>query len=466
MFKLCRSLLALALLLVAIMMLLTGCAQFDSKATESVSVRVIVKSTENEEVEKVSPGLSAYSNIVENIVITVENEQGEVVYQYAESDLSKTEFQVSLPRYGNYKFTVEAKDFDKRTFMRASNTVFVGSQFQTVVLYYTYFNPYGTYYTYYKAYVLPIYKSLYKIIPFFEYSNISSNGWTRATPALYEIRKASSGYPSIVLIHGIDSSEISDFWSGYKKDIVNKWSSYVPKQYGLYFFAYPTLDVPLDVSASVLIQSINTLGSTLKTKFYFFAHSMGGLVLRYALQDPVFRTYVAKVIFSGTPHIGSPLGNLVVMDKNKLSSRSDWDLIKNSLILANMGGVFVEAPNYRYLIYGVQHPSIPTGVTYKTFAGVVPYSDLSSMISAAWSNGVTNTLGHAIVAALMAKIFGFDFSKSDGAVPLQSASALGNTEVINGFTHYDLAINPTIISKAMKFFFNVTLSIPEEQNSN
>ena len=90
MFKLCRSLLTLALLLVAIMMLLMGCAQFDSKATESVSVRVIVKSTENEEVEKVSPGLSAYSNIVENIVITVENEQGEVVYQYVESDLSTT----------------------------------------------------------------------------------------------------------------------------------------------------------------------------------------------------------------------------------------------------------------------------------------------------------------------------------------------------------------------------------------
>ncbi|AFG35307.1 Lecithin:cholesterol acyltransferase [Fervidobacterium pennivorans DSM 9078] len=466
MFELRRSFVAMLFLLIVAMVVLTGCVKIDSEDTDGIFVKVIVRSTENEEVEKVSPGLSAYSNIIENIVITVENEQGEVVYQSVESDLSKTDFQVSLPGYGTYKFTVEAKDFDKTTFMRASNTVFVGSQSQTVVLYYTYFNPYGTYYTYYKAYVIPVYKSLYKIIPFFEYSNISSNGWTRATPALYEIRKAYSGYPSIVLIHGIDSSEISGLWSDYKKDIINKWSSYVPKQYGLYFFAYPTLDVPLDFSASVLIQSINTLGSTLKTKFYFFAHSMGGLVFRYALQNPVFRTYVAKVIFSGTPHIGSPLGNLVVMDKNKLSSRSDWDLIKNALILANMGGVFVEAPNYRYLVYGVQHPAIPTGVTYKTFAGVVPYYDLASMINAAWSNGITNTLGHAIVAALMAKVFGSDFSKSDGAVPLQSASALGNTEVINGFTHYDLAINPTVISKAMKFFFNVTLSIPEEQSTN
>jgi len=159
-------LLSMLFFAIVAMVVLTGCVKIDSEDTDGIFVKVIVRSTENEEVEKVSPGLSAYSNIIENIVITVENEQGEVVYQSVESDLSKTDFQVSLPGYGTYKFTVEAKDFDKTTFMRASNTVFVGSQSQTVVLYYTYFNPYGTYYTYYKAYVIPVYKSLYKIIPF------------------------------------------------------------------------------------------------------------------------------------------------------------------------------------------------------------------------------------------------------------------------------------------------------------
>jgi pimeloyl-ACP methyl ester carboxylesterase len=452
----------LVIVLLVVVSLFTSCTSTVLKNdARKVSVTLLVKTTDNEEVEKVSPGLTAYGDLVEKVIVTVRNEQGDVVFQQSTLDKSKSTFDLELPGYGKYKFTVEAVDSSGETVMKGEKEQVVDSTTKGIVLYYTTFNPYGTYYTYYKAYVIPIYKALYKIIPFFEYSSFGSTSWIRSTPTLYEIRKPYSGYPSIVLIHGIDSSEINGVWTDYKKDMIQKWNKYIPAGYGLYFFAYPTLDVPLDYSARVLAQSINTLGSTMRTKFYFFAHSMGGLLLRYALQDSTFRSYVVKVVFSGTPHIGSPLGNLVVMNKNDLSNRGDWTLIKDSLILANMAGVFVEAPNYRYLVYGVSHPLIPSGVIYKTFAGVVPTSDLGSLVSSAWSNGITNVLGHSIVASLMVKVFGADFSKNDGAVPLQSASAFGNTEILNGYTHADLASNPTVISKAFYFFFGKTLSIDE-----
>ncbi|WP_372590468.1 acetyltransferase [Fervidobacterium pennivorans subsp. carthaginiensis] len=317
---------------------------------------------------------------------------------------------------------------------------------------------YGIYYVYYNT-IVPVYKTLYKIDPFFEYTKVVEYRWKRSETRLVEIRKPRNQEPSVILIHGIDPNEINGEWTNYKNYFVDTWKRCLPEEYGLYIFVYPSLDIPLEESAKKLVQEIQKLALSTEQKcFNFYAHSMGGLLLRYALQDSGFRNHVAKVIFAGTPHIGSPFANFIVMNKKILKLRNDWDYLKMILISANSVGIFIEAPNYDYLLYGREHPGIPETVEFMNFASVIKNNNdpiVQNILRTEPFSSVVMIFLNSVSRVIFPE---GEFTKNDGMVPLISATAFGKSEIFEGFDHADFILSDIIVKKAIEFFYTIEKS--------
>lgn len=317
---------------------------------------------------------------------------------------------------------------------------------------------YGVYYVYYNS-MFPVYKTLYKIDPFFEYAKVVEYKWKRPETRLVEIRKPKNQEPPVILIHGIDPNEINGEWTNYKKYFVDTWKRCLPEEYGLYIFVYPSLDIPLEEGAKKLAQEVQKLASsTGQKRFNFYAHSMGGLLLRYALQDVGFTEYVAKIIFAGTPHIGSPFANFIVMNKKILKLRNDWDFLKMILISANLANVFIEAPNYAYLIYGREHPGIPDFVDFMNFASVITNTSepiIQNILRTEPFSSVVMIFLNAVSRIIFPE---GEFTKNDGMVPLTSATAFGKSEIFEGFDHADFILSDIIVKKAIEFFYPIEKS--------
>ncbi|AFG35808.1 putative acetyltransferase/hydrolase with alpha/beta hydrolase fold [Fervidobacterium pennivorans DSM 9078] len=314
---------------------------------------------------------------------------------------------------------------------------------------------YGIYYVYYNT-IVPVYKTLYKIDPFFEYTKVVEYRWKRSETRLVEIRKPRNQEPSVILIHGIDPNEINGEWTNYKNYFVDTWKRCLPEEYGLYIFVYPSLDIPLEESAKKLVQEIQKLALSTEQKcFNFYAHSMGGLLLRYALQDSGFRNHVAKVIFAGTPHIGSPFANFIVMNKKILKLRNDWDYLKMILISANSVGIFIEAPNYDYLLYGREHPGIPETVEFMNFASVIKNNNdpiVQNILRTEPFSSVVMIFLNSVSRVIFPE---GEFTKNDGMVPLISATAFGKSEIFEGFDHADFILSDIIVKNAIEFFYPI-----------
>ncbi|SDG89761.1 Triacylglycerol esterase/lipase EstA, alpha/beta hydrolase fold [Fervidobacterium changbaicum] len=313
----------------------------------------------------------------------------------------------------------------------------------------------GTYYVYYNS-LIPVYKTLYKIEPFFEYSKIVEYKWKRPVARLVEIREPKINEPSVVLIPGMDPNEINGEWTDYKRYFVDTWKRCLPEKYGLYVFIYTSLDVPLEESAEKLTQEVQRLASSGSgsSKFNFYAHSMGGLLLRYALQHEGFLKHVNKIVFAGTPHIGSPFANFVVMNKKLLKLRNDWNYLKAILITANLASVFIEAPNYRYLTYKREHPGIPEGVEFVNFAAVIRQSN-ELIVQNILKTEPFSSAAMVFLNSVSKIVFPEgEFTENDGMVPLISATAFGKSEIFEGFDHADFILSDIIVRKAIEFFYN------------
>jgi len=312
------------------------------------------------------------------------------------------------------------------------------------------------YYVYYNS-LVPVYKSLYEIEPFFDYTKVVEVQWKRPNARLEEIRRGTDESPPVILVHGIDPNEIVGEWTNYKKYFVESWKRYLPEKYGLYIYIYPSLDVPLEETAHNLVEEVLRLSHEqfgTERKFNFYAHSMGGLLLRYALQDKEFVKHVNKIIFAATPHIGSPFADIITINKRILSLRKDWDFIKSVLLGANIAGVFIQAPNYKYLVYGSTHSEIPNEVDFVNFAEILERRFDVVVSNIAHTKPLSAT-GLLILNALSAMIFlEGDFTVNDGMVPLVSATAIGKSEVFKSFDHSDFILGDIIINRAIELFYN------------
>lgn len=294
---------------------------------------------------------------------------------------------------------------------------------------------------------IPVYRTINEIKPFFEYTRIAKMFWERPVPEIVKIR---DGEPSVILIHGIDPMEVNGSWTLYKEYFVNTWNSLLPKNCGLYIFIYPTLDVPLEETAKILVDEIIKLNK----KVNIYAHSMGGILLRYALQDEEFRKFVNKIIFAGTPHLGTPLANFVVLDKSFLKFHPKWDIIKTTILIANIAWVFIEAPNYKYLTFGFENPEIPQNITFMNFAAKINANTsriVENLINTEFFSSTALQILESTTKIIYPK--DTDFTQNDGMVPLFSATYYGNEKVFEGFDHADLSISETIVKEAIKYFF-------------
>lgn len=302
------------------------------------------------------------------------------------------------------------------------------------------------YYVYYNN-GIPVYRTIKEIKPFFEYTKVSEVYWERPVPEIVKIR---DGELSVVLIHGIDPMEVNGSWTLYKEYFVNTWNSLLPKNCGLYIFIYPTLDVPLEETAKILVDEIIKLNK----KVNIYAHSMGGILLRYVLQNEEFREFVNKIIFAGTPHLGTPLANFVVLDKSVLKFHPKWDIIKTVILMANTAWVFIDAPNYKYLTFGFEKPEIPENINFMNFAAKIN-ANTSSIVKNLINTDFFSSIALQILESTIKIIYpkDSDFTQNDGMVPLFSATYYGNEKVFEGFDHADLAISETIVKEAIKYFF-------------
>ncbi|MBO8161535.1 MAG: esterase [Thermosipho sp. (in: Bacteria)] len=302
----------------------------------------------------------------------------------------------------------------------------------------------------YKYHNLTIYRSLgAPIEPFFEYDEIKILNWEPFPAELIEIRK---GNPKILIIHGLSPWEIDEKMDYYKKSMIKTFKEVFPKSIGLYFFLYPTLSVDLEKSANDLIKLTKNFDS-----FYVYAHSMGGLLIRYALQNKSFQKKVKKIIFAGTPHIGSPLANFMVLKKdifNKLSGHS-ISLVKHALIISNILKASVDAPNYKYLVFGVKHPDLPEEIKAVNFVGILDYNFKNEDLKKILNSKVSTFVGLMLLKYIIENIYPQNsiFQNNDGMVPVYSASKIADETIIFEATnHADLAMRHDIIEKAKEIF--------------
>ena len=135
-------------------------------------------------------------------------------------------------------------------------------------------------------------------------------------PTLQKI--AGNGSKPIILIHGLVGSEIREggenAYKGWEED--GCWQSLVTEinktnllqDYTLYCYKYPTFK-NVKVNGESLVDFISQ-DAELKNKgndsFILIAHSMGGLVGRYAMNTNNFGDKVSALITLATPHHGSP----------------------------------------------------------------------------------------------------------------------------------------------------------------
>lgn len=310
----------------------------------------------------------------------------------------------------------------------------------------------------YKFQGITIYKSLGSPVdPFFDYDELKVTYWEPFEPELITIRE---GTPVIIIIHGISPKEITEKIDDYKTSMIEAFEKFSSKNTGLYFFLYPSLSVDLEYSVNKLLKYTEIFDS-----FYVFAHSMGGILARYALQNEKFQFKVKKIIFSGTPHLGSPLANFLVLKKQffKYFYGDKIELLKYAIISSNILGASIEAPNYKYLIFGKKLPKIPENVESYNFVGILDFNLKNSNIFNLFNSNVPYLIGLTMLKYVVENVYPENsvFQINDGMVPYVSASKDAKYNLVfHSTSHADLAMRRDIIEKVMEIF-----GIEKEENN-
>ncbi|SHH37857.1 lipase family alpha/beta hydrolase [Thermosipho atlanticus] len=302
----------------------------------------------------------------------------------------------------------------------------------------------------YKLNGITIYRSLGSPVdPFFDYDEVSIVNWPPFPAELITLRE---GTPTVIIIHGMSPSEIDTKIDYYKQSMINTFKEIFPDTVGLYFFLYPTLSEKLEKSAQKLIEYTQQFDS-----FYIYAHSMGGLVVQYAIQNEDFRKKIKKIIFAGTPHYGSPLANFMMIKKSifKVSFGDKIELIKYALLISNILNASIEAPNYKYLIFGHKFPKIPSDLESYNFVGILDFDFKKEDLKKILTSYTPTLLGLMLLKYVIENIYPEEsiFLLNDGMVPLYSATQDAKyTYIFHATNHADLAMRRDIIEKAMEVF--------------
>ncbi|PLV58672.1 alpha/beta fold hydrolase [Thermotoga sp. KOL6] len=276
--------------------------------------------------------------------------------------------------------------------------------------------------------------------------------WKSPTEKLIEIHRDESTL-NLIVIHGMDAREYTGEMTPYKKEIIKIFKELGERfKINTFLFVYPTLLADPNKSAEAFLKLTKNMD-----KIIIFAHSMGGIIAEHiANKNP---NNVKGIIFSGTPHLGSPLADIIFIDPNEYEkelfiSKKEAENLRAALFVSYAGFSVIYAPGYKYLTWG-REPKYFSKIPFVNLAGDIPLEGVKS-IPEVFINLVTtsawDTLGLMGLKLLAnsVSVLKEDFKRTDGMVPYISASYGGNTLTFNA-DHEDLYKRKDIILEGISY---------------
>ena len=247
--------------------------------------------------------------------------------------------------------------------------------------------------------------------------------------------------PAFIPLRSVDELKgrvMAENWSAFAA--TPQYAQILAKGYDIYAFDYLTSQ-GIDANGRRLRARMDDLFSGESGTVYIYAHSMGGLVTRFALYEGGHPPYLAKIITTGTPYHGSPwsssqfLGNLGVLGSLA------------SFVTDTTGGQDLRWDNYDGALSGSSNPKLDSinALTSRDFLVHVMYGSITG----------TSTAAGAGATLVPACAFLSSFGTSDCIVPSGSATlsghAMGSTTDLGDYTHNDVkmliaAIRDTLVA--------------------
>jgi len=245
---------------------------------------------------------------------------------------------------------------------------------------------------------------------------------------------------SILLIHGLESS--SKAWDGMA-------SALRRQRIQVLTFDYPN-DGSIAKSGDSLSEELSALGRRHKDfRVAIVAHSMGGLVARYALETPGKNPGCVTDLFTlGTPHAGSALAGgqkwLELAFEGPPSKQTDWKTLRDGTGEASVdlkpGSAFLNELNARSRSDKVRyHCGIGTRgfITDELYEKLLPQFD-----QVLQSRGFPD-VARSSLAGLLKQSDAFRTGHGDGVVAIESAKLKGaDSERQFALNHMQLLIVP------------------------
>lgn len=143
----------------------------------------------------------------------------------------------------------------------------------------------------------------------------------------------------VVLVHGLAGSRWN--WIGMRQLLQHRG-------YQVITLDYPSRQQPIEVSAQILVPAVD---ACLHGPVHLVGHSMGGLLIRYYLQQHG-SARIGRVVMLGTPNQGSELTNLVSAQRPHERAVASWLGPAVSQLHTGVDGFVAQ----------LAQPSVPTGI--------------------------------------------------------------------------------------------------------
>ncbi len=220
--------------------------------------------------------------------------------------------------------------------------------------------------------------------------------------------------------------------------------SILVSQYEIYTFDYLTSD-PVDVNGLRLRNRMDQLFSSSYANVIIYAHSMGGLVSRFAIYTGERPNYMKAVITNGTPFHGSPWASP--------------EYQKDKLVLGQLASFFTDTEGGKDLRWDNYDFSLSGASNFKLLHinSLTNRDDLFHTLYGEVPSGTS------YASDSQKTFFGFcyvlnDFSNHDCIVPSRSAYLDGNTpayrQKIGNYDHNDINWNTNTVRNYLLNYIN------------
>ncbi len=277
------------------------------------------------------------------------------------------------------------------------------------------------------------------------------------------------GSKSVIVVPGLDVIVGNDacYYSKKVKRVFEEVLKESEIKASVYFYSYPSQfesywDSGLRLSAFVKEMDLKDI--------YIIAHSKGGLVVRAALTHMDFRKRVRKVVFLGTPHLGTPLADAFKVNPEDFEeyfnvSEREADSLRQALVMSYTAG-YVNSIGSRELSW--MEDNLPPfenypEVKYIFYAGMINHKNIVDIENYLEKNFVPEGFGPFVGLFYLSLVSDIIVSKlpyisaTDGLVPVVSALALGKLKgqkiLLYGYNHATFVIRKDFVSKLLEDLF-------------